>query len=103
MSSLSLTDQVAIVTGGAQGIGEAIVKRLSSAGATVVVADLNGEPPVDITSAASVQSCVDRVLTQYGRIDILVNNAGIAGKAAPIWEQDDDGWRRVIEVNLVGV
>ncbi len=103
MSYFELAGQVAIVTGGGQGIGEAIVKRFREAGARVIVADLTSDAPTDITDASSVQACVDRAMRDFGRIDILVNNAGIAGKAAPIWEQDDDGWRRVIEVNLVGV
>jgi 3-oxoacyl-[acyl-carrier protein] reductase len=57
---------------------------------------------VDVTASASVRAAVDTVLARTGRIDILVNNAGIAGKAAPIGEQDEDGWGRIISVNMTG-
>ena len=113
-----LNGQTAIVTGAATGIGEAIARRLSAAGASVAVADLdlagaraaaesigNGAFPVriDIARSDSVQTAIAEVLAKTGRIDILVNNAGIAGKAAPLWEQTDDDWQQVIGVNLTGV
>jgi 2-dehydro-3-deoxy-L-rhamnonate dehydrogenase (NAD+) len=111
-----LTGQTAIVTGAATGLGEAIARRFAAAGATVAVADLdeegavtvassiNGFPlPVDITKDASVRAAVAAVLARTGRIDILVNNAGIAGKAAPIWEQNDGDWAAIVAINLTGV
>ena len=112
-----LAGKVAIVTGGAAGIGEAICRRLAAAGATIVIADIDegaaaatcrgisGALPMEmnVANAESVQRAVQRVLAQTGRIDILVNNAGIAGKAAPLAEQTEDEWNRVIAVNMTGV
>lgn len=112
-----LTGAVAIVTGGAAGIGEVIARRLATAGARVVIADIDATAAataaeaigngafavgVDITNPASVSTAIDNILSQAGAIDILVNNAGLAGKAAPIWEQSDDDWARVLAVNVTG-
>ena len=95
--------------------------RLAKAGAEVAIADLAvdrarevserlaGEGaktyPValDVSNRESVDAAVAEVIEKSGQLDILVNNAGIAGRAAPIWEQEDDDWARVIEVNLTGV
>ena len=113
-----LTGQTAIVTGGATGIGEAISMRLADAGATVAIADLNLEGAeqlaatlgnnsfgvqMDVSSSASVNAAVEAVLQRTGRIHIAVNNAGIAGKAAPIHEQPDDEFARVMAINVNGV
>jgi 2-dehydro-3-deoxy-L-rhamnonate dehydrogenase (NAD+) len=113
-----LSGQTAIVTGGASGIGEAISKRLAAAGATVAVADLNlaGAEALaatlpnnsfgvqmDVSNSASVNAAVDAVLKRTGRIHIVVNNAGIAGKAAPIQDQPDDEFNRVMAINVNGV
>jgi len=112
-----LAGQTAIVTGAATGIGEAIARRLSKAGAAVAVADLKldaaaavarsigGEAfplEIDISRSESVNAAVAAVMARRHQIDILVNNAGIAGKAAPLWEQTDDDWQSVIAVNLLG-
>jgi len=113
-----LTGQTAIVTGGAAGIGEAISKRLAAAGASVVIADLdwdaasalaatlgNGSYAVrmDVSDSASVQAAVAEVLERSGRLHIVVNNAGIAGKAAPVHEQTDADFARVMAINVHGV
>jgi len=113
-----LTGQAAIVTGAATGIGEANARRLARAGATVAVADLNAEGAtavaesiggesfavaIDISRSDSVSQAVADVLSRRGQIDILVNNAGLGGKAAPLWEQTDEDWQRIIAVNMTGV
>src|SRR2546422_5676273 len=109
----SLKGQIAIVTGGAQGIGEAIAGRLTSAGARVAIFDLN-EPQAktvagslggvgvkcDVSSAASVENAVREVRRQLGPIDIVVNNAGITGKTAALWELDERDLDQVNAVNL---
>jgi 2-dehydro-3-deoxy-L-rhamnonate dehydrogenase (NAD+) len=114
----SLHGRTAIVTGAATGIGEAIAIRLTNAGATVAVVDLNlaGAKKVaaalpngsfaveaDVADANSVRRAVEQVLQRTGQIDVLVNNAGIAGPAAYIWEQTDEDWQRNIAINLTGV
>ncbi len=118
MAYFDLTGQTAIVTGAATGIGEAIARRLAASGATVAVADLNIDGAnevaaslgggsfgvqVDITDRASVEGAVAAVLSRTGRIDILVNNAGIGGRAAPLWEQTDEDWERILKVNLTSI
>ena len=116
--AFELTGQTAIVTGAATGIGEAIARRLASAGAAVAVADLNlkgatevalsigGDAfavEIDVSRSESVNAAIAAVMARRGRIDILVNNAGIGGKAAPIWEQADEDWQHIIGINLLGV
>ena len=118
MAYFDLSGQVAVVTGAATGIGEAIARRLAQSGATVVIADIDlagaeavaasmGAPhfalALDITSAASAGAGVEEILAKTSRIDVWVNNAGIGGKAAPIWEQTDDDWSRIVAINLTGV
>jgi 3-oxoacyl-[acyl-carrier protein] reductase len=116
--AFDLTGQTAIVTGAATGIGEAIAKRLAEAGATVAVADLNKDGAdqvaatlpnksfgvqVDVTSSASVNAAVAAVLARTGRVHILVNNAGVAGKAAPVGDQTDEDFTKVMAINVNGV
>jgi NAD(P)-dependent dehydrogenase (short-subunit alcohol dehydrogenase family) len=116
MGLFDLSGQTAVVTGAATGIGEAIAKRLSDAGATIAIADIDRNTAeqtasamprafavdLDVTSDASIRAAVSGVIARAGRIDIWINNAGIAGKAAPIGEQAEDEWNRVIAVNLTG-
>jgi 3-oxoacyl-[acyl-carrier protein] reductase len=86
----------AIVTGGAQGIGAAIAKRLQAAGARVTVWDLDGTPRVDVSDPASIE----KALAATHRVDILVNNAGIAGMNKPTVDYPIEEWERVLRVNL---
>jgi 2-hydroxycyclohexanecarboxyl-CoA dehydrogenase len=111
-----LTDKIAIVTGGGQGIGRAIAEKLAAEGATVVVTDLvgqnasqtaNGLPGavaigVDVTDRQAVQAMADQVVQLFGRIDVLVNNAGW-DKASPFVDSEPGDWDRAIAVNLYGV
>ncbi|MCC6342001.1 MAG: glucose 1-dehydrogenase [Bryobacterales bacterium] len=118
MSYFDLTGQVAVVTGAATGIGEAIAARFAKAGAAVGIADINAEGaravaaalgaphfalPFDITSSSDVERAVNQVVAGHGRLDIWVNNAGIGGKAAPINQQTDEDWARILAINLSGV
>ncbi len=110
-----LTGQTAVVTGAGSGIGEVIATRLAAAGARVAVADIDEAAaqavaakigsgafplPVDVTSVEQVQAAIAKVIDIAGSLEILVNNAGIAGRAAPIWEQTDTDWHRVMDLNI---
>lgn len=108
--------KVAVITGGASGIGLAVAKRLSDDGAQLALWDLNpGSLEVakavlpdalivttNIADYDSVTSAVVATEQAFHRIDIMVNSAGIAGKNAPLDEYDLDEWRRVIEIDLTG-
>jgi len=111
----SFEKQIAIVTGGASGIGRALCEELARRGAEVVVADINfaGAQSVataigaraaclDVRQAADVQRLVDEVVARHGRLDLIFNNAGI-GVAGGMNELTIDHWRTVIEINLMGV
>lgn len=106
--------RVAIVTGGAGGLGSAMVERFAQDGLHVVVADLHATEQVapvdrvmavdlDVTSPESAEAMVRATLERHGRLDVLVNNAGIAGPTAPVVSYPVDDWHRVLEVNLFGV
>lgn len=119
--STSPASRVAIVTGGAQGIGFAIVEALLADGHAVAIADIDATlaeqaatalrtrgqdalaVTVDVSDEQSVQQMIRTVLAHHGRIDVLVNNAGIAGKAAPITDVDPGEWAKVIAVDLTSV
>jgi NAD(P)-dependent dehydrogenase (short-subunit alcohol dehydrogenase family) len=101
---------VAIVTGGASGIGLATAKALAEAGARVAVLDLNPEnlpkPLVgfvaDVSDRSSVDAAVVAVGESFGRIDILINNAGISA-VGTVEENDDAEWMRVLNINVIGM
>lgn len=100
---------VALVTGGASGIGAAIAARLVTGGAQVAVLDLNTASVADGTFAVttdvaddvSVRSAVERVIEQFGRLDIVINNAGM-GAQGTVEDNDDAEWQRVFNVNVQG-
>jgi 3-oxoacyl-[acyl-carrier protein] reductase len=100
MNQLDFRGRTAVVTGGMQGIGAAIVKRLEASGARVAIWDLDHPDKVDVASPASVDQAVARTMQQLGRIDVLVNNAGIAGMNKPTVDYPVEEWERVLRVNL---
>jgi NAD(P)-dependent dehydrogenase (short-subunit alcohol dehydrogenase family) len=95
-----LDGQVAVVTGGAQGIGRAIADGLAEDGASIEIFDL--ETGVDVTDEAGVRTAVARVLEDHGRLDVLVNNAGIYPHI-PFEELTFSDWRHVLATNLDAV
>ncbi|WP_021026021.1 SDR family NAD(P)-dependent oxidoreductase [Comamonas sp. B-9] len=111
--SYQLGGRVAVVTGGASGIGASLVQALQQAGAQVAVWDLQppsaadaGDAlfcPVDVTEPASIQAALAQTLERLGRVDMLINSAGITGPTMALDAFDDAVWKRVIDINLVGV
>ncbi len=100
MNKLDFAGRSAIVTGGMQGIGAAIVKRLQDSGAKVAVWDLDGAPKVDVSSASSIETALKKTLADLGKIDVLVNNAGVAGMNVPTVDYPVEEWERVLRINL---
>lgn len=101
--------RVAVVTGGANGIGREIASRLQAAGAAVAVWDIAapdlpqvGGYQVDVTQPNAIAAAVEATVSAHGGIDILVNNAGYVGATVPVEDYDPAEWRRLIEVNLIG-
>jgi 3-oxoacyl-[acyl-carrier protein] reductase len=119
MNRIDLQGRVAVITGGAQGIGFAAAQRLLDSGAEVALWDIDAGKlaeaesalaahgpvsgvQVELTDEASVARAAAATLARHGHIDILVNNAGITGGNALTWELEPAVWRRVVEVNLIG-
>lgn len=121
---MRLKDRVAIVTGGASGIGRAIAMLFAREGARVVIGDvtetpLEGGPPTreliaaeggtvrfhrcDVASAADVDALVAAAVAEFGRLDVMVNNAAIRGEGKPLLETSVEDWDRVMAVNARGV
>ena len=117
MNKIDLINRVAIVTGGAQGFGLDITKRLIRSGASVIIWDNDQKMVekaiedikspnlsfniVDISNYSKVEECVQEI-TKQKNIDILINNAGITGPTATLWEYDIEMWKKVVDVNLMG-
>ena len=115
MNRLDLAGRVAIVTGGARGIGLAIARRVIDSGGAVAVWDMDGAAAqeaarslgrasahvLDLTDEQGIAAAHAETLAAHGKVDVLVNNAGITGGNAPSWQLPVAEWRRVVEVNLV--
>jgi 3-oxoacyl-[acyl-carrier protein] reductase len=119
MNQIDLTGRVAVITGGARGIGYASATRALRSGSVVALWDADSvtldaaqhdlsslgavtADVVELTDPRAIQTATDATIGRHGRIDILVNNAGITGGNGLTWELDPDVWRRVIDVNLTG-
>ena len=120
MIQLDLSGQLAVVTGGARGIGFGITQRLLDAGAAVCIWDVDEEKAlatqdelsssgtvhvshVDVRSRESVEAAAGKASDLLGRVDMLVNSAGIAGPNTTLWEYAVEDWKEVIAVDLLGV
>jgi|TARA_B100001057_G_scaffold94205_1_gene90648 3-oxoacyl-[acyl-carrier protein] reductase len=116
MNTYNFNDRAAIVTGGAQGFGLAITKRLIQYGGKVIIWDIDEEAIkkaekeinsenlsfqlVDVTDFEAIENSVKKLETKLGKIDIFVNNAGITGMNAKVWDYPLDEWKKVIELDL---
>ena len=120
MNRIDLNEKVAVITGGAQGIGLAIAERMLDSGASVSLWDRDQKlveetvrsletrgmaeaVVVDVTDLASVKSATEKTKTSMGSIDILVCNAGIGGPNMKVWDYPPEEWQQVIDIDLTGV
>ena len=109
-----LSDKIAIVTGGASGLGAGIAQRFIEEGALTVITDINPEGETvakrlgaefliqDVSAERSWAETIDDVVSRFGRLDVLVNNAGIFS-SSPVDETQLEDWQRVMDINLTGV
>jgi short-subunit dehydrogenase len=113
-------DKIAIVTGGAAGIGRALCEELAGYGAMVIIADINAEnakktageinkaggratgKQLDVTNIEAIQNLIDEIVSEYGRIDYMINNAGI-GLMGEVRDMELDQYRRLVDVNIMGI
>ncbi len=111
MSGRRLSGKVAMISGGARGIGRAAAERFHAEGATVIVADIDpaaegigGEPAVhlDVTRDADWRAAADAVIARHGRLDVLLNNAGVV-RMGSIEDLTDEDWRSTLSINVDGV
>jgi len=106
LSEFRLDGEVAVVTGGAAGLGLAVADAFRAVGAQVAILDLAASGPdgfkVDVSDEAQVTSAFEQVAKRYGRLDVLFNNAGIAVRR-PTMELSLDDWNKVVAVNMTGV
>ena len=116
MNKIDLKDKVAVVTGGAQGFGLAIVERLLESHAEVIIWDMDEKLlnnlelkgkihkiVANVTNYQSVENATKESISLCGRIDILINNAGIAGPSHKTWDYPLEDWQKVIDIDLNGV
>jgi len=120
MNKIDLTGRAAVVTGAARGIGYAIAHRLLQSGASVSIWDIDPAAlrsagqrlsewgrvvaeEVDVADENAVSRATQSTVQRFGKIDILVNNAGIGGPIVQTWEYDLSAFRKIMDVNVVGV
>lgn len=118
MNTYDFSGQVAVVTGGANGIGAAVAGRLAASGAKVAIWDLDVSAPdvrvaglaqeahvlvgVDVSDAESVSNAMQKTEAAFGKVDVLINSAGIAGPTSALAEYPPEAWRKVQQVNVDG-
>lgn len=117
MNQIDLNGRVAIITGGAQGIGRAVAERLAGSGAKVAIWDLDGKLAneaaaaigpaasglaIDVTDAKAVNAAAAELEQRHGSVDILVTSAGIAGPNLKTWEYPLDEWAKIMRLNVDG-
>ncbi len=118
MNSYDYSGQVAVITGGANGIGAAVAQRMAQSGAKVAIWDMDISAPeakvaelpegskllvqVDVSDGASVAAAMAATEAAFGKVDVLVNSAGIAGPNATLANYDPEIWRRILAINLDG-